>query len=191
MKTFRDRLELLQSGLLAHDAVCAEVGVNVGAFSKMILEHTNPKELHLIDVWAQIGVIGSSSAPDRDNLDRLRGVSAVFQPAIKEGRVVIHQGLSTRVLGGFSDRYFDWLYVDADHSYKGCLGDLLAAERKVRIGGRMSGHDYGPGFPGVLRAVAEFCRVRCWRMSAITEKGPRVEPDRDGRHIPSYVLERV
>lgn len=191
MKEFRDRLELLQAGVLQHNAVCAEVGVNIGTFSKMILEHTNPKELHLIDVWAQIGSGGSSSAPDQENLGRLCAVSAMFQPAIKEGRVVIHQGLSTRVLGGFSDGYFDWIYIDADHSYKGCLGDLLAADRKVRIGGRMSGHDYGSRYPGVLQAVNEFCHTYCWVMSAITRVGPRVEPDRDGRGIPSYILERV
>ncbi len=191
MKIFRDRLELLQAGVLPHGAVCAEVGVNIGDFSEMILEHTNPKELHLIDVWAQIGVIGSSSAPDGENLGRLCAVSAVFQPAIKEGRVVIHQGLSTRVLGGFSDGYFGWLYVDADHSYKGCFSDLCAANTKIRNGGKIAGHDHGPGFPGVVKAVAEFCHVYGWAMTAMTEKGPRVEPDRDGRHIPSYVLERV
>ena len=191
MKVYRDRLELLQAGFLPHDAVCAEIGVNIGTFAKMIAEHTHPKELHLIDVWAQIGLTASSSAPDSENLDRSRSVSALFQPAIKQGRVVLHQGLSTRVLGAFSDAYFDWLYIDADHSYEGCLADLMAADRKVRVGGKIAGHDYGPGFPGVVRAVAEFCHIRCWKMPAITKQGPREEPDRDGRGIPSYVLERV
>lgn len=43
------RLKLLKS--MPKSAVCAEIGVWKGKFSKTILEITLPKRLHLIDPW--------------------------------------------------------------------------------------------------------------------------------------------
>jgi|TARA_R110000824_G_scaffold2570_4_gene11849 predicted O-methyltransferase YrrM len=63
----------------------------------------------------------------------------------------------------FDDESIDFVYVDADHSYKGCMADLEAWYPKLKKGGILSGHDYGehpdkpePDFPGVTRAVDEF-----------------------------------
>jgi hypothetical protein len=37
----------------------------------------------------------------------------------------------------------DWVYIDADHSYEGIKSDYNAWYDKVRVGGIISGHDYG------------------------------------------------
>ena len=51
----------------------------------------------------------------------------------------------------------DLLYVDADHSYEGCLADLMAWTPHVRPGGWLVGDDYNhPTCPGVKRAWDEF-----------------------------------
>lgn len=47
----------------------------------------------------------------------------------------------------------DFAYIDGDHSYEGVMRDIEEAERGVRLGGIIGGHDIG--FPGVLRAVEE------------------------------------
>ena len=44
------RLKLLKK--MPKHAVCAEIGVWKGTFSKHILKATKPKKLHLIDPWA-------------------------------------------------------------------------------------------------------------------------------------------
>ena len=36
----------------------------------------------------------------------------------------------------------DFIYVDGDHSYAGCLADIKAYWPKVKVGGIMAGHDY-------------------------------------------------
>ena len=63
----------------------------------------------------------------------------------------------------FNDESIDFVYVDALHSYEGCMADLEAWYPKLKKGGILSGHDYGehphkpePDFPGVTRAVDEF-----------------------------------
>jgi len=45
----------------------------------------------------------------------------------------------------------DLVFIDADHSYNGCFGDIVAYKPKVRSGGILSGHDID--YPGVNAAV--------------------------------------
>ena len=42
----------------------------------------------------------------------------------------------------FPDNYFDFIYVDARHDYKGALEDLILWWPKLRLGGIMAGDDY-------------------------------------------------
>jgi hypothetical protein len=51
---------------------------------------------------------------------------------------------------------FDLIYIDADHSYEGCKGDILAWWKHLEDDGVMVGHDYlVKGFMGVVDAVKE------------------------------------
>jgi len=52
------------------------------------------------------------------------------------------------------DRKVDIVFIDGDHSYEGCLGDLrkyMPFATKV-----ICGHDYSDNFPSVKRAVDDF-----------------------------------
>ena len=56
---------------------------------------------------------------------------------------VIHDfSTSSMVIYAFPDRYFDFVYVDGDHSYKGSKSDLRNYYPKVKRGGVIAGHDY-------------------------------------------------
>lgn len=50
----------------------------------------------------------------------------------------------------------DFVYIDGDHSLESARMDIATWYLRLRPGGVLSGHDYG-GFPGVTRAVDEFC----------------------------------
>jgi predicted O-methyltransferase YrrM len=55
----------------------------------------------------------------------------------------------------------DFLYVDADHSYSGCMTDLLKWVPHVKPGGLIAGDDYHhPRYPGVQMAWDEFEQVQ-------------------------------
>ena len=59
---------------------------------------------------------------------------------------------SVEAAKGFAEASIDWLFIDGDHTYDGCLADLEAWYPKVRPGGLISGDDYGDGFN--VRAAA-------------------------------------
>lgn len=50
----------------------------------------------------------------------------------------------------------DLVFIDADHSYNGCKGDILGYRSKVKPGGILSGHDID--YPGVNQAVNELIK---------------------------------
>jgi predicted O-methyltransferase YrrM len=48
---------------------------------------------------------------------------------------------------------FDFVFIDADHSYEGCRADIAAYLPLLKPGGLLAGHDYH--WPGVKQAVDE------------------------------------
>jgi len=128
----------------------AEVGVLKGDFSKIILEKTQPVELHLIDM-------------DFSLFD-----FQFFSEAINTS-VFLHNGDSSSIMEmTFSDDYFDVIYIDADHTYDGVSKDIRAATSKVKAGGWLAFNDYMNWSPlesrayGVMRAVNELIVSKRW-----------------------------
>jgi hypothetical protein len=62
---------------------------------------------------------------------------------------------SLEAAGRFEDGSLDFVFIDADHTYEGCKADIEAWLPKMKRTGVICGHDYGVGFPGVVRAVDE------------------------------------
>ena len=123
----------------------AEVGTDRGAFAKRILLTCQPAQLHIID------------------LDFSRTDAEVCG----HPNVTTHRGASHKVLQSFPDAYFDWIYIDADHSYAGVRQDALAAAPKVKPGGYLVFNDFAHidpslGTYGVHRAVVEFATANQW-----------------------------
>jgi SAM-dependent methyltransferase len=136
------------------DAVCAEVGVDLGDFSQLILTATAPRKLHLIDI-------------DPRAIERAR---ARFGAEIAAGRVELHCGDSAALLGAMPENYFDWLYIDGDHTYPAVAKDLAAARATLKPDGLIALNDYtffGPSDfykYGVVEAVNEFCLAHDYEM---------------------------
>lgn len=60
------------------------------------------------------------------------------------------------------DGSLDFVFIDADHGYEGCLRDIKAWDSKVREGGIVFGHDIH--FPTVQKAVTEFYGENSWNV---------------------------
>jgi len=161
-KLLVDRSELLN--MLPKNGTVAEIGVDEGDFSELILKITNPHKLHLIDFW------GSK----RYNQEKREKVEKKFKEEIVNSVVEINLGLSTQVAGIFPDCYFDWIYIDTDHSYKTTITELELYKNKVKENGIIAGHDFILGNwndvvrYGVIEAVYEFCTKYNWEILYIT-----------------------
>jgi predicted O-methyltransferase YrrM len=162
VKVLATRQEMLAH--LPQRGVAAEIGVSRGKFTSAIMSINPPRRLHLVDVW---------------NSERYDGalqntVMTTYATEIESGVVEINKGYSTTVGGTFPDGYFDWIYIDTDHSYETTRKELLLYEPKMRVGGIIAGHDFAMGNwrdgikYGVIEAVHEFCVTRNWEMLHVT-----------------------
>jgi hypothetical protein len=142
----------------------AEVGVDTGNFSAYILSETHPENLHLVDAWGS----------DRYGEGKYRKVKKRFDVKIEYNTVSIHRSESLAAANQFGDRYFDWVYIDTDHSYETTKKELRAYAPKVKEEGIIAGHDYTlgnwvDGFRyGVIEAVHEFCVQHDWELAFLT-----------------------
>ena len=149
---------------LPQNAVVAELGVDKGDFSSLILEKCNPKRLHLVDAW------GSS----RYGETKRALVARKFEQQAAKGQVLISRGLSTDVVDEFDDNYFDWIYIDTDHGYQITYDELIAYLPKMKPDGVIAGHDYIIGNwnshirYGVMEAVSKFCNEHNFELIYVT-----------------------
>jgi hypothetical protein len=162
MKALSNRKALLEK--MPKNGVVAELGVNKGEFSEEIWTITKPQKLHLVDIWAS----------ERYHMGLRKLIEKKFKDQIDSEKIIINQGLSIDMSFRFQDNYFDWIYIDTDHSYGVTKAELQAYKNKIKPGGIIAGHDYVQGNwgkllrYGVMEAVHEFCVNENWEIIYLT-----------------------
>lgn len=141
--------------LLNENSTVAEIGVAEGRFSKTILSWGMVEKLYLVDAWQQLPQAGDGGYAQEWHTNNLKEVHERIEG--NEDKVIILQGLSTDMAANIPDNSLDMVYIDANHSYDGCLKDLNAYYPKVKINGFICGHDILNESYGVRKAVEQFC----------------------------------
>jgi len=140
-----------------HSLIGAEVGVQRGDNALTLLSFLNfsLSQLYLIDIWDSYTVLQTGGRQRISN-------SAIYFSKVMERfgdreDVSIIRLPSIEAAKGFSDYYFDFIYLDAQHDYEGICQDIRVWYPKVKMGGVLGGHDFLlDRYPGVVRAVEEF-----------------------------------
>lgn len=119
----------------------AEIGVELGLYSEVLLK-ANP-ELHLncIDPWS-----AGAYEPGIHAVDSEQSVyDGRYQEAVERlapYNATIIRKPSLEALDQFPDESLDFVYIDANHDFPNFVNDLHQWTKKVKIGGIVSGHDY-------------------------------------------------
>ena len=158
----------------------AEVGTAKGDFAEDLLKVARPRRLHLIDPWLHHAEgeyqKDNSNVSAEEFEDRYAAVMARFSEPMSTGQVRIHRVGSPEAADLFPDEYFDYVYIDGNHTYEAVLADLRAFEKKVKKDGLILGHDYGNnvlfqnmGF-GVIEAVNQFVIETGYEFTCLTNE---------------------
>lgn len=167
---FETRNDLIKS--LPKKMKIAEVGVFKGEFSKFLFENLNPDELFLIDIFE--GNMGSGDKDGNNMVFTLLENEYNFLLKYFEKNKNVHllKGFSKNVLDSFEDNFLDLVYIDASHEYSDVKSDLDISFKKVKNNGYICGHDYNESrFPGVYRAVGDFCDENKLEIVSLTNDG--------------------
>lgn len=148
------RAEFVAS-LIKPGDVGAEIGVNMGVFAFHVLLQQNPLKLYLIDPW-KYGLqkdVETNITPEnqivRDSEHAF--VCKLFAPY---SNIEIVREKSEDAVSFFPDQFFDYVYIDGEHSYDAVKRDLNNYFPKIKVGGYLIGDDYG--WAGIADAVQEF-----------------------------------
>ena len=169
----------------------AELGVWRGEFSEQTLRVWRGMQYVLVDLWTPSdcvagnrshcvygGNVSDGGVAER-SFDRM--ITELRMKRLgpqKGGRAFFVQNSTLEAAKLFPDGHFDWIYLDAQHTYSSARADLEAWYPKVRLGGLVSGHDYqfqhqqiGDGYVfGVRDAVDEFAARRSTRVYSTMEQ---------------------
>lgn len=198
IKQIIDTRQKLYAYHLPKNCVMAELGVAFGHnFFDLIYPLSKPKEAHLIDKWEYRFKRDGSPAPNSfSETKEAKLFNNVTERAKECPEVEIHNGDTVEVMNTFPDNYFDWVYVDADHTYKGCMRDLIVCDKKIKKDGYIAGHDYEIYMPekdrrwGVKKAVDDFCVKYGYEMIYLTSSVTNSKSHHDEKTTPSYILEK-
>jgi FkbM family methyltransferase len=120
-----------------------EIGVLRGEYSKIILERWHKGSLFLVDTWRHIGTyIDMNGRDDQYHYDCL--IETCKNIKSWQDRAHIVRMDSVKAASMFPDEFFDFIYIDADHSYEGVVRDITAWWPKIKKGGLFCGDDYIP-----------------------------------------------
>ncbi len=144
----------------------AEIGVWKGRTSESLLENLPNLTLYMIDAWADPVTIPSffnSGAKmagfPKESYDR--AFDQVYQIHLKYyNRSFIRRLTSIEAAVEFKNNYFDFIFLDGDHSFEGMSLDLETWLPKLKTGSLFCGHDYDNPYAdyaskGVKKAVDE------------------------------------
>lgn len=150
----------------------AEIGVQQGLFSKHILDYWQGEKLYLIDAWRHFDSGYIDIANGEHNIQLNNMAKTFMEVYAHQSRVVIIRELSVEAAKIFADGFFDWIFLDANHSYDAVKEDLVAWHPKIKKGGIFSGHDYldspkaenGHTDFGVKQAVDEWAALHKYKI---------------------------
>lgn len=164
-----NRIEALHfiknSEMLQKNPITCEIGFFRGEYSKEINDILKPQRHYVIDTFSDINMV--SGDKDGNNVSR-QDMTLMYEYSRSLGYITIKG--DSELLG--LTELFDFIYIDADHSYDWVMKDLRNSIRRMKTGSILAGHDYSQDkFPGCYRAVNDFCTQYDLSISLITDDG--------------------
>jgi hypothetical protein len=139
----------------------AELGVQVGNFSRHLIQNSNCDRFYSIDKWGgDRGHDGTEYTAAVNNLKEFGERSKIIRSSFHDA------------LPMFKNEYFDFVYIDGYAHTGQEEGETISSWwRKVKSGGCFAGHDYyKPQFPLTYEYVNKFVEEHSLQLHLTREK---------------------
>lgn len=139
--------------------IVAEIGVREGQNAINIINSVNVSMCFLIDGYEPYMDNKNDYQSKEYQEIWYRNMFYYIQPYLDRITLVTKPSNFASLL--FPNSYFDFVYIDADHSEEKVYEDLTLWFPKIKEGGVIAGHDINhPDFLGVKLAVEKFCKEK-------------------------------
>ncbi|MCP3659804.1 MAG: class I SAM-dependent methyltransferase [Bacteroidetes bacterium] len=119
--------------------VGCEIGTWKGYFADAILQNWNGT-LYMIDPYMHLDDWNMAFNKDNNTMNSIFNETKIFMKNKFGDRALFIRKNSIYAYNLFEDNYFDWLFIDGDHSFKGIFADLVNYYSKAKY--LICGHDY-------------------------------------------------
>lgn len=117
----------------------AEIGVERGLYSDVLLQKNKRLVLSSVDAWTAYSEYRDHVTQEK--LDGIMQEAAVLLSKYGDRSLMI-KGFSTDIVKQFADNSLDFVYIDGNHEFRHVVEDIAMWSKKVRAGGIVAGHDY-------------------------------------------------
>jgi len=146
----------------------AEIGVELGLYSEVLLKANPHLHLNCVDPWSAGAYEPGIHAVDKEQEKYDRRYEECCMRLFPYNATIIRKP-SLQALDDFKDNSLDFVYIDANHDFPNFTNDLHNWSTKVKVGGIVSGHDYAvfsyKKHNHVKRALDAY--ARCYRMQPL------------------------
>ena len=154
----------------------AEIGVCFGYYSNILCQNIPGLKLIAIDNW-------NNPKNSRREISRKISGEEETRKLLSPYKATIIKKDSIDAAKDVPDESLDFVFIDADHSYKSVKKDIEVWSKKVKVGGIIAGHDYyvfpSSGNRGVVDAVDEYTQKNgCKLLTTSWDKNNPVRDDR-------------
>lgn len=119
----------------------AEIGVFEGEYTEQILQNWNGQRVTGVDPYFNFTFEEYRDGCNRANMEATM-IKMLKRTAPFGDRFNLIRQKSVEAAQQFPDETFDFVYIDANHSYDSVCADIKAWWPKVRKTGLFGGHDY-------------------------------------------------
>lgn len=115
----------------------AEIGVEQGIYSEILCKKNPGLHLYCVDAWAAY-----NEYREHVSQEKLDGFFENVQKRLSKYDVSFIRKFSMEAVDFIGDGWLDFVYIDANHTFKHVANDVAEWSKKVRPGGIVAGHDY-------------------------------------------------
>jgi hypothetical protein len=138
--------------------IICELGVADGNHFLNLLKYAEPELLVGVDIWTNDGdFLHCDYVFDKTKEFIGEKYKNLLEKTKDDNRVILIRNYTSNACKLFEDGFFDFVYIDADHSFKGSYEDMRLWWPKVKKNGILSGHDcQNKGYKRVKKALDKF-----------------------------------
>lgn len=137
------------------DLIGFEIGVFKGENARNMLNFMRIKKLYLIDSYHIYTEEGRTRNYNHKDIYDI--AMSNLKKHLDNGKVEFIIDKSNETSMVFNDNYFDFGYIDGNHTYEFVKKDIELYFPKIKPGGVLGGHDFMlRRYPGVCKAVSDF-----------------------------------
>lgn len=118
-------------------SIGAEIGVEQGVYSEVLCQKNPGLQLYCVDAWQAY-----KGYRDHVSQEKLDGFFEATQARLAKYDCHFIRQFSMDAVMHFPPNTLDFVYIDANHTFRHFTDDIDAWQKVVRPGGILAGHDY-------------------------------------------------